>query len=977
MIELKIGSHVIVDKVFLGNNGENMVKPYLLELYAKKVNQDNGNIVEDDAPNAVQYSSLDLTDESEFADFMEGVAMKLLPTIKFDDTEKGDPAPYTDYSSYVGSFYCGGNVGSVAIPGSEIFTVSRGLNIFDKFVGGSNKAYVAQGTYNAAYQGGVIGSKDERTSYVDAFGNIKNRIEINLQRLNIIPKRWNDAKTALEWNTHKWGYVAVEDGTELTAGEVYYTSAVGDGKFTANGEEKADADHHYWEQGFYEVPTDGTLDRTLRLMGGNVYGGCYESGHVNGNVVININENVMKKDEIFGAGNSGVDLEKGQRDDVMAVAMSVFGGGYGEDTEIWGSTTVNHNKGYAFQIFGGGEQGVVGKKVDVKDEHGLVVDHVYEYNPAYSTTVNLSGTTPIYSSDGKNTELAEVEYIYGGGNEGNICGNTLVNLGNGRIYDAFGGSSDADIFGHTEVYIGRQPNGSSYKDGFPWIKDIVYGGNDFGGNIEGQYEDGYNFQARLRDFAKDKTQIHGYKESPDPDVVAVPDILKSSSYVEYLQGRVDTIFGGGYGCYDYSDIGYYGVGGAMPTQENAYVNVRPKDHSQNFINCVFGGGTGYPGNRKNDAAQSSSYVLIDIPDGTENFSTMQVFGSGCYNGMGMNAPVPANAVDDPGESGTEEDKKKYQKYLAYQDYLKTPDKYSSVIDLLRGNIQNAFGGSYQQGFTRRTVVNVPAESSIKIKSIFGGAYGTQILPPCDVYETNVNYRNTSEKALASAIYGGNNNERRSLYTHVNVSSPIWSNKDKGYLATVYGAGRGIDTWSEYTEVNLEKGAKVYEVYGGGEMGHVLSSESVQQYMQMYKDNLSPQISKQDPFWNSGDKWTESAGKITPKPEYVARWKSDWEDAWTIGEGDNAYYTPNADYSNYFSNGVTNLTNSKMVRTAEMDDRDYTGYSADEKSKRINKYNTNVIINEGATVVNYAYGGGLGDTEEERSGDVYGATYIAP
>ena len=81
---------------------------------------------------------------------------------------------------------------------------------------------------------------------------------------------------------------------------------------------------------------------------------------------------------------------------------------------------------------------------------------------------------------------------------------------------------------------------------------------------------------------------------------------------------------------------------------------------------------------------------------------------------------------------------------------------------------------------------MPAQSAININNIFGGAYGTLILPPCDVYEANVNYKNTSEKAtVTGAIYGGNNNERRALYTKVNISSPVWSNKDKGYMATVY------------------------------------------------------------------------------------------------------------------------------------------------------------------------------------------------
>ena len=80
--------------------------------------------------------------------------------------------------------------------------------------------------------------------------------------------------------------------------------------------------------------------------------------------------------------------------------------------------------------------------------------------------------------------------------------------------------------------------------------------------------------------------------------------------------------------------------------------------------------------------------------------------------------------------------------------------------------------------------------------------------------------------MRHAVYGGNNNARRTLYGKVNVSSNVWSNKEKGYQATVYGAGYGRDTWSQYTEVNLESGANVYEAYGGGEMGMVINKETV-------------------------------------------------------------------------------------------------------------------------------------------------------
>ena len=118
-----------------------------------------------------------------------------------------------------------------------------------------------------------------------------------------------------------------------------------------------------------------------------------------------------------------------------------------------------------------------------------------------------------------------------------------------------------------------------------------------------------------------------------------------------------------------------------------------------------------------------------------------------------------------------------------------------------------------------------------------------------------------------------------------------------------------------------------------------------------------------------------------KDEWKDAWARDWKKAWTLGD----YYTPNADYNDYLGNTKTNLCNTaadqystdgRLVRKAGMDNRDYTGLSDAEKAKRQYLYNTNVIINEVATVERYAYGGGLGEAETPMSGDIYGSTYIA-
>ena len=140
LVELKIGSHVIADNVYLGNNGEGMINQTYLEKYA------DGN-----------FSTLNLTNSQTFSDYMEGVAMTLMPRIVFDSKADGDRNDYVEYSSFIGSFFCGGNVGSMAIPGKMTFHVDHGLNIYNKFVGGCNNADIpGQDGLNAAYNGGIM-----------------------------------------------------------------------------------------------------------------------------------------------------------------------------------------------------------------------------------------------------------------------------------------------------------------------------------------------------------------------------------------------------------------------------------------------------------------------------------------------------------------------------------------------------------------------------------------------------------------------------------------------------------------------------------------------------------------------------------------------------------------------------------------------------------------------------------------------------
>ena len=887
LAELKIGSYVTCDKVFLGNNGANMVTPDILHLYAKYLNTTDGSTV-DTGTAANDFSQMDLTKSAVFSKYMEGCAMSNKPSVIFDATAGQE---YVEYSTQFGSFYCGGNVGSMIWPGTNTINFDKKIVIYDKFVGGCNRANVEAGTYNAKYLGGMIGDGSSMENPDD--GSIQDCMIFNFSGLKIQPKRWiddNDPSLGLEWNTF-------DDRTKL---DVNAPAISGDTPSTED-------------------------DIHRRLRGGNIYGGCYESGHMNGNVVINLLEDIIDKDRVFDVvekqsnilyqntsytiktRNSGVILDE-QGMDPLGLALNVFGGGYGKDSEVWGSATVNLQDGYTFQIFGGGQQGPIGKSREDSGETPLASDYIfngkhYAYDARYSTYVNLDDLHKIAATD--ENDVPETEFIYGGSFEAPIAGNTRINLGCGRIFNSFAGSCNADILGHTETYVGQ----GLYKDGtpcvgFPYVIDHIYGGNDLGGKILGeiraeeypsatdavQAKTDCDFTTRVGTAnGQDLTKVYRGTSSGTN-----PDVLTASSYIEYTKGRIVNIFGGAYGDYDYTSEKYRAYcnadgsnkpGFSKPRLGNAFINFKPEssNNALNTVSEIYGAGQGQHAVIDRDVMQERSYILVDIPQNMTQFQNTVFFGAGAYGGVGMEK-TSAQA-------------------------LANPDKVSAVIDLVRGQVKNVYGGSYKEGVTRRTVVNVPTGSTITANNIFGGAYGIDNHYPCDVYESNVNY--STETDISGGIYGGNNNARRTLYANVNINGYLWSNSSAGYQGTVYGAGLGADTWANYTNVNIGNGATVYKAFGGGNAGLVLN------------------------YASEAQKATDEGLDITIGSDYV---NCDLEDA---------THLPLSALATDISNGVT---------------KDYY--------HRVERYNTNVHILPGGTVTGYGYGGGYGETAT-----VSGTTYI--
>jgi hypothetical protein len=160
---IKIGSYAIIDNVFLGNNGENMIK------YNEADTEGRGEGVlrtlastqKDPDGNDAKFSQMDLTKPAQFNKYMEGCAMKVKSTVVFESKAKGDKVDYIPYSTQFGSFYCGGNVGSMITEGKTTINFSDKVIVYNKVVGGCNEAFVTPRTgFNTIYEGGINGNPD-------------------------------------------------------------------------------------------------------------------------------------------------------------------------------------------------------------------------------------------------------------------------------------------------------------------------------------------------------------------------------------------------------------------------------------------------------------------------------------------------------------------------------------------------------------------------------------------------------------------------------------------------------------------------------------------------------------------------------------------------------------------------------------------------------------------------------------------------
>lgn len=764
---VRVGKYVIADALFLGSNGEHMVSPKVIKKYKAE-------------ENGIKFSQIDLTDADQMKRYMEAVEVHIKPQPIWDDLA---------LTTHIGSLYFGGNKGSMSYKGPARITLPRDLIIYEKVSGGCNDACVKSVEeggviYNAPYHGGLL------EPGIDTLG-MKN------------------VKVILNMNAYLKPMELVKE-------------------FDASGEYVVRTDF-VWditEKKYYET-FDNKVEYNNTFVDANVYGGCFNSGHIKGSTIINISKRLIHP-EVYA---ERPDILTATGEDVYGSALAIYGAGYGEESFVDGDTQINFTDSACVLLaFGGGEMGTV----------------------TGNTEVNLDRNLKMPDEEGK-TRL-NIYKVYAGGYEGPVLGNTTLNLQGGGVMRAFAGACNADIGGHTTAIVGWSDAVQDiYNYGRPYVKNAVFGGNDFGGQIHGS--------------AKRTITVNRHDGSTEERQV------KSQTYVQYLSGEMGkAIYGGSYGSYKYTDPTIYTKpqisdptflteitdddGAVICT--NTFVDIASQSRSEKdiigsgtltdpkMLTAIVGGGRGYR-NLPGYVRVHQTYVLLHAtPRSKRNdhaHMAYRVYGGGNLS-MVDNTRIDAYSGNvDMLFGGTHgvktinpDDNVSYNvgntliNIYEGMDYPNMnvfgagansgADK--AVINLYGGQMNDVHGGAYTEGYTAESHINVPQGSTAQMNALFGGGLGEEEGRPCDVGVSNINYA-SALASIEKGIYGGNHTARVTTENNVTISSKVKS-KD-GTLQSVFGAGLGALTVSGFTNIDLQSGALVANVYGGGEEGKVYNHYS--------------------------------------------------------------------------------------------------------------------------------------------------------
>ena len=166
----------------------------------------------------------------------------------------------------------------------------------------------------------------------------------------------------------------------------------------------------------FEPKTD---EKNNAYMGGNVYGGCYQSGTIKGDVTID-----LQSDMLAGKNKTKLENSNNLLQSAKYASLNIYGAGYGMESYVYGNT------------------------------HILMGENIKCVAPTMNGTLfNACGV--VDATNNKEGLGVSANFVYGGGQQGNVIGLTNVDILNGHVFRAVtGGSYSGYVYGSTQVKVG-------------------------------------------------------------------------------------------------------------------------------------------------------------------------------------------------------------------------------------------------------------------------------------------------------------------------------------------------------------------------------------------------------------------------------------------------------------------------------------------------------------------------------------------
>ena len=188
---------------------------------------------------------------------------------------------------------------------------------------------------------------------------------------------------------------------------------------------------------YFKVETNGlkpyldASDSNNTYTGGNIYGGCFKSGTVNGDIKIDVQSNIMH----------GLDVDKvAATNKASKEAGNIYGGGYGSDSYVNGDIQVAFGTSATTctQSTSDTEPDALPASLSANFEGEAMQGNKVTDAVTYITDAGFSANN-----------------IYGGGDLGKVKGNTIVKILNGHITGSVSGGAYAGVqYGSTHVFVG-------------------------------------------------------------------------------------------------------------------------------------------------------------------------------------------------------------------------------------------------------------------------------------------------------------------------------------------------------------------------------------------------------------------------------------------------------------------------------------------------------------------------------------------